>query len=77
MDRYNRASARSVEKERRETKRKLQLQQENSNLQAAEALVDLSNLPSPSDMVEENDKENSGMCIAVLMIFSFMSMSNQ
>ena len=51
MDRYNRTSARSAEKERRESKRKLELQHEKYYLQAAEALIDLSNLPGPTDYV--------------------------
>ena len=49
MGRYNRASARSAEKDRRDTKRKLELQQERSNLCATEVLVDLSSLPGPTD----------------------------
>ena len=71
MDRYRRATARSAGKERRDTKRKLDMQQEQSNLQAAEALMDLSNLPEPTGtyMGDETDKENSrGTCICLIFI---------
>ena len=63
MDRYRRATARSAEKERKYSKRKLQLDQEQSHFEAADALVDLSNYRELAETDyggDGNDKENSG-----------------
>ena len=53
MGRYNRASAGSAEKDRQDTKRKLELQQERSSLCETEVLMDLSSLPGPTDQAVE------------------------
>ena len=63
MDQYRRATAGSAEKERKYSKRKLQLHQEQSHFEAADALVDLSNYRELAETDyggDGNDKENSG-----------------